>query len=112
MTELVQKYWNMDYLTEKHLAGFDSYKVSAQNPCYDVNLIEASAFYLVFRIYETKITATTTNPFRSINFSSRALNKPEYNNYIIPFEINRQFCFFSFELSSFGLFCACVCIMR
>lgn len=28
MTELLQKYWNMDYLTEKHLAGFDSYKVS------------------------------------------------------------------------------------
>lgn len=27
-TELLHKYWSMDYLTEKHLAGFDSYKVS------------------------------------------------------------------------------------
>lgn len=28
MTELFEKYWNMEYLTEKHLDGFDSYKVS------------------------------------------------------------------------------------
>lgn len=28
MTNFIEKYWNMDYLTEQHLAGFDNYKVS------------------------------------------------------------------------------------
>lgn len=26
--DLLQKYWNKEYLTEKHLNGFDNYKVS------------------------------------------------------------------------------------
>lgn len=42
MTNSFEKYWNMDYLTEKHLAGFDNYKVSH---CMNVCVI---CVYVVF----------------------------------------------------------------
>lgn len=78
MTELLQKYWNMDYLTEKHLAGFDSYKVS-----------EFPQVYLIEAVFHLVLLCIHKNPFTSINFL--VFDKPEFINYIIPFKINRQF---------------------
>lgn len=33
MTEFLRKYWIEEYLTEKHLTGFDNYKVSVFSSC-------------------------------------------------------------------------------
>lgn len=70
MTELSEKYWNMEYLTEQHLAGFDSYKVS--HWIILMCLSKLQPLHLDLQI-GTRFVCIVSK-----------LAKPESNNYIIP----------------------------